>query len=64
MDARYSVVRFHAEQPHASRVLYHNDSIKLARYALRAVMCGAGEGIEIIDNHTGKIVATRGEKRS
>ena len=64
MDARYSVVRFHSEQPHASRVLYHNDSIKLARYTLRAIMCGAGEGIELIDNHTGKIVATRGERRS
>lgn len=63
MDARYMVTRFNILRPHADRVLAGCDEEKAAREVMRGAQCGRDEGIELIDNHTGNVVATRGEKR-
>jgi len=59
----YTVTRFHVAAPHADTLLGARPTIAEARKLMRDSMLGRGEGIEVIDDAAGTVVAKRGAKR-
>jgi hypothetical protein len=59
----HTLTRFRADATHADTILGGYPSEAAARAAMRAAMLGQGEGLEVIDDARGVVVATRGAKR-